>query len=290
VYYDLMKGMDKLREKLPDYRGKRIYRFIVIGFIVFFCSLILQLLLDSLPRLFLHLTFLQILSPLTPIIGSLLLVIFGFLIISNFWRIRDKQLIKFGERAYQKSFRYVVFGIPMLFSVIVHSYFPSDFLVSYNTTRSLSWYLGNPISDFFDNITVCFFYLRLSLFLIFFIMGLIVIRKSLKIFGIDYMALVYVYYPEESALQNHDIYAILRHPTYHGLALLFIGSIFLRFSIYSIIYFIVYLIGINIHLKFVEEKELIERFGEIYRIYKKNVPALFVKLRDLKKYFHFIIK
>ena len=114
--------------------------------------------------------------------------------------------------------------------------------------------------------------------------------KTLKVFGIDYMGLVYIYYPEGSTLQNHEIYSILRHPTYHTLMLLSIGGIFLRTSIYSIIYLIIFLIGFNIHLTFVEEKELIRRFGEGYIKYKEEVPAFFVKLRDLKKYFFFVFK
>jgi len=114
--------------------------------------------------------------------------------------------------------------------------------------------------------------------------------KTLKVFGIDYMGLVYIFYPESSTLQNHEIYSILRHPTYHSLMLLSIGGIFLRPSIYSIIYFLIFLIGINIHLKYVEEKELIQRFGEGYKKYKEEVPALIVRLKDLKKYFSFIFK
>ncbi|MFX1305028.1 MAG: methyltransferase family protein, partial [Promethearchaeota archaeon] len=86
----------------------------------------------------------------------------------------------------------------------------------------------------------------------------------------------------------HEIYSILRHPTYHTLMLFSIGSIFFRFSIYSIIYFLIFIIGINIHIKFVEERELIKRFGEQYIKYKKNVPALFVRFKDLKKYLSFI--
>ncbi|MFX1452514.1 MAG: hypothetical protein ACFFCM_16880, partial [Promethearchaeota archaeon] len=62
------------------------------------------------------------------------------------------------------------------------------------------------------------------------------------------------------------------------------------FSMYSILYFLIFLIGINIHLKFVEEKELIERFGEDYIKYKKMVPALFIRFKDLKKYFSIIFK
>jgi hypothetical protein len=44
------------------------------------------------------------------------------------------------------------------------------------------------------------------------------------------------------------------------------------------------------HLKYVEEKELIQRFGQGYKKYRENVPAFFVKLKDLKKYFSILCK
>jgi protein-S-isoprenylcysteine O-methyltransferase Ste14 len=116
-------------------------------------------------------------------------------------------------------------------------------------------------------------------------LGLVVVNRVLAFFGIDYMALVYIFYPKESTLKNHEIYSVLRHPTYHALLLLGIGSIFFRFSIYSLAYFLIFLIGINLHIRNVEEKELIERFGDEYRKYKQTTPAFFVKLKDLNKYF-----
>jgi len=81
------------------------------------------------------------------------------------------------------------------------------------------------------------------------------------------MGLIYVYYPEESKIVNHEIHSVLRYPTYHGLVLILIGGFFLRLSVYSIIFFFMFLMGINIHLKFVEEKELIQRFGKDYQEY-----------------------
>jgi protein-S-isoprenylcysteine O-methyltransferase Ste14 len=285
-----MKGIEKLREKLPDYTGKRIYRFSIIAIVTFTCSLIFQIGADSLPRLLIQVPFMQFIAPFTPVLGPLLIVTIGLLIVYKFWRVREKQLEKFHDRAYQKSFKYVAVGIPMVFSVIAHSFIPLDLLVSFNRTRNLTWYLATPLTSLLPDAPVAFLYIRLILFLIFFLIGVNVMIKTLKVFGIDYMALVYVYYPSESKLQNHEIYSILRHPTYHALALLCIGNIFLRFSIYSIIYFLIFMIGINIHLKYVEEKELISRFGDSYRKYRKEVPAFFVKLKDLKKYFRFILR
>ena len=284
-----MKGLDKLKEKLPDYQGKKLRLFQVIAFSCFIISLVFQLIMDSLPRIFPDIAILQLIAPLTPIIGSLLVLIIGLMIVRSFWKIRDKFISKYGVKAYQKAFRFVAIGIPIVISVIVHSFIPTDLIVRYGDTDVSSSYLGTPISEILLDFPPFFLYIRVALFFIFLLLGLTVVFKALRIFGLDNMALVYVFYPNESTLQNHEIYSILRHPAYHGLMLISIGSIFLRFSIYSVIYFLIFLVGMKIHLKLVEEKELIERFGEQYKKYRENVPAFFVKLKDVKKYFSILL-
>ena len=283
-----MKGLEKLKEKLPDYQGKRILIFLIVVFIVFLSSLTFQLIMDSLPRILRKVNILQVLEPLTPIFGSLIVLIIGFMLIYSFWRNRDKYLIKFGELAYQKAFKFVVIGLPILISVIIHSFFPTDFIVPYKENQNFNLYLATPISDLILDSSIVLLSVRLLFCFLFVGLGMTVVRKALKTFGIDYMGLVYIFYPKESTLQDHEIYSILRHPTYHSLLLFSIGSIFFRCSIYSIIYFLIFLVGINMHIKLVEERELIQRFGEQYKKYKENVPALFVRLRDLKKYFSLI--
>ena len=280
-----MKGIDQLRKKLPDYQGRKIRVFVVIAIIVFVTSLMFQLVLDSIPRIFRSIDILQMIAPLTPIIGPLIVISTGFSVVRKFWRIRDKFLSKYGKKAYQKAFKFVVIGIPMLFSVIVHSFFSTDLIAPYRIDDTLSRYLGVPISELLLNFPFYIRYIRLVLSILFVVLGLIVVNRALSFFGIDNMSLVYIFYPEESTLQNHEIYSILRHPTYHSLLLISIGGILFRFSIYSIIYFLIFLVGINIHLKYVEEKELIQRFGGAYKEYRENVPAFFVKLKDVKKYF-----
>lgn len=69
-----MKGIDKLRKKLPDYQGRKIGVFVVTAFIVFVTSLMFQLFLDSIPRIFRSIDILQMIAPLTPIIGSLIII------------------------------------------------------------------------------------------------------------------------------------------------------------------------------------------------------------------------
>jgi protein-S-isoprenylcysteine O-methyltransferase Ste14 len=285
-----MKGLEKLKEKLPDYQGKGILKFLIVVFIVFLSSLSFQLVADSLPRILSNVVFFQIIAPFTPIFGSLIVLLIGFILVYSFWRNRDRYLTKFGELAYQKAFKFVVTGVPMVITVIIHSFFPTDFIVPYQDNQNLSWYLGTPITEIFFTSSIICFSIGLSCCVLFVGLGMAVVRKALKIFGIDYMGLVYVYYPNESTLQDHEIFSILRHPTYHTLMLFSIGSIFLRFSIYSITYFLIFIIGINLHLKLVEEKELIQRFGERYIKYKENVTAFLVRFKDLKKYYRIIFK
>jgi protein-S-isoprenylcysteine O-methyltransferase Ste14 len=174
--------------------------------------------------------------------------------------------------------------------VIIHSFFPTDLIIPYSIDDTLSRYLGVPIFELLVGFPVYILYIRLILAIFFVGLGLFVINRSLSFFGIDYMALVYLFYPDESTLQNHEIFSVLRHPTYHGLLMIGIGGIFFRFSIYSIIYFFIFLIGMNLHIKFVEEKELIQRFGKEYNKYMEDVPAFFVKLKDIKKYFSTLFK
>lgn len=285
-----MKGLKEFRNKLPDYTNKRIRLSLVFAFLVLGFSLLFQMIFDSLPRIFRGIHILQLIAPVTPLIGSLIIISTGFLVIRKFWKIRDKYLSKFGNRGYQKAFKFIVIGIPMLFSVIIHSFFSNELIIPYEIEDIASYVLGTSISELIIGFPFYFFYIRLILSIILVGLGLIVINRTLKFFGIDYMSLVYLFYPDESTLQDHEIYSILRHPTYHSLLLISIGGIFFRFSIYSVIYFLIFLLGINLHIKYVEEKELIERFGEGYKKYRETVPAFFVKLKDFRRYFSVLFK
>jgi protein-S-isoprenylcysteine O-methyltransferase Ste14 len=106
-------------------------------------------------------------------------------------------------------------------------------------------------------------------------------------FGIDYMAVVYLYFPEESEIQDHAIYSVIRHPTYLGAALLGAAGLFFRFSVYSILFFVIIYLILRFQISR-EEKELIERFGNGYDDYRKRVPALLVSPSKIREYFRFL--
>jgi len=45
----------------------------------------------------------------------------------------------------------------------------------------------------------------------------------------------------------------------------------------------------TLRIIFVEEKELIERFGDSYKKYQKNTPAILIRSRNWVRFFKFII-
>ncbi|MHA1725873.1 MAG: methyltransferase family protein [Promethearchaeota archaeon] len=100
---------------------------------------------------------------------------------------------------------------------------------------------------------------------------------------------VYLYFHEESKLQDHEIYSVLRHPVYASLVLICMGGMLFQMTLYSIITFIFYYFLFNIHIHFVEEKELINRFGNSYKDYQKRVPAIFIRPKNWKIFFKYLL-
>jgi protein-S-isoprenylcysteine O-methyltransferase Ste14 len=104
------------------------------------------------------------------------------------------------------------------------------------------------------------------------------------------MFVVYLYFPEESQIQENEIYSVLRHPVYAGGLLIALGGAFLTFTLFSFATYLILLIGFYLHVHFVEEKELIQRFGDSYREYRMKVPAFFVSPKSIRVFFSFLLK
>ncbi|MFX1234456.1 MAG: methyltransferase family protein [Promethearchaeota archaeon] len=284
-----LKGLQTFREKLPRLQGAKIYRLLLL----FLGALILGLVVISisflLPRLYPTIYILVALEPVIPIFAIFFCVVMGFLSIFSVRIKKEKLKSKYKKLAYQKALQYGLFGIPFAISVIVYSYLPINTLYLIPAV--------NPITNFFSDslislIPIVSYYdllIRLIGGTIFIVLGVITAAQALFTFGIDYMALVYLYYPEESEVQQHKIYSILRHPAYTAVFMINIGSFIIRFSIYSLISTCLFHTFILILIHFVEEKELIQRFGDSYLEYKKQVPALFLNPKKIRTFFRFLI-
>jgi protein-S-isoprenylcysteine O-methyltransferase Ste14 len=277
-----IKGVDKFRKKLPGYSGKRIILIPLIAMLSSVIGLSYLIMIYQIPSLFTENQLIYEIEPFLPVIGQVSLISAGFFFVYLVWRKRKRLLIEEKESAYQKGIIFGMIGIPLILLTALLNYFPVYLLWQpYNPLTSLlssSPFRMSPVIQ-----------VQLILSLIVLVMGLLTIRKAILTFGFDYMALVYLYYPEESELQNHNIYSVLRHPTYFAVTSIAFGGWIMFLSFYSLTAFLTVLIGLNIHLKYVEEKELIERFGQSYIEYKNHVPALLPSFSNIPKILKFIL-
>ncbi len=285
-----LKGIEKLREKLPSYPGKKILFFPILATSSFFLGLISLLILDVIPRFFPTIEFFIVIEPIMPILGTLMIGTIGFLCIFKVWHSKEKYLKKFKEFAYQRAFKFGLIGVPIVFVLVLHAYIPYELLPPSAPVNGITVSLSTSLLSIIAGFATIEIIIRIVGSFFFIFIGLLTMRRAIFSFGIDYMAVVYLYYPEESEVQEHEIYSILRHPTYLAILLFCLGGFFARFSLYSIFIFAILLTGLLIHIRLVEEKELIKRFGDSYLEYRKKVPALLVRPKNLGKYFKFLIK
>jgi protein-S-isoprenylcysteine O-methyltransferase Ste14 len=205
------------------------------------------------------------------------------------WLWRKLLKAKYGPLSYQHICLAGFAGVSCLFSIGVHLFIHYwSFSSSFWTSSPLK-FLTIPPEAYFHAFGIAVFWAKIALSIFFSVLGVTMMARSIQMFGLDYMAVIYLYFPEESKVQNHEIYSVLRHPMYMGFLLVGLGGMFSTLTLYSVILYIVYLVGFFIHIHFVEEKELIERFGPSYQEYVKKVPAFFVKPNKLGVFFCFLL-
>jgi protein-S-isoprenylcysteine O-methyltransferase Ste14 len=284
-----LKGADKFREKLPGYSGQRILILPILALLSFLIGLIFLLFLDILAIFFPNVYFLYLIEPVLPVIGTATSGIIGFILVSQMWNKKETLLQKYKGLAYQKAFKFAVIAIPQIIAIIFHAYLPIGLLSSKSLVNEVTIALSSSLLPFITTNIYFASMVRIVGSIALFLLGLLTVFRALFTFGIDYMGLVYLYYPEESEVQNHEIYSVLRHPAYAGLLLISAGAIFARFSVYSFIFFFMILLGFLCHIFLVEEKELIARFGTSFLEYRRQVPALIIKPKKLGKFLSFLV-
>ncbi len=284
-----LKGIDKLREKLPDYPGNRIGLIPLRGIIAGIIGYVFLVILDILPRSFSDITIIVAIEPFMPILGTTIIAVLALWLIRGLWSKRDSMKAELGDLAYQKMIKRGVTGVFLIPPLVFHTAtsirsLPPGPPVNELTTQwsqSLLAIIGVPLE--IDLI------LRFGFSLVLIVIGVLLVRSSVLTFGIDYMTVVYLYFPEESEVQEHEIYSVVRHPAYLAGVILGAAAFVFRFSVYSFILFLVVYLTFRLHI-ITEENELVQRFGDGYREYMKKVPAFLVRPRSLGKFFRFLRK
>lgn len=285
-----LKGLIKFREKIPWFSGKKILILPIYFILVFIASILVMIWFDSVPGRVISSQVNLIGLALSPLIGELVIATIGFLLVYQMWFWREKLKAKYGQLSYQRIFLVGFTGVLCVLSLGINLYIPFWLFSPSFWMQSPLQLLVQPIEFFIPLAGPIIFWIRMVFAVFFLIMGIGMAVRSLQIFGFDYMTVVYLYFPEESQLQEHEIYSVLRHPAYSGAIAVGLGGVFFNFTIYSIILIIVLIIGFYFHIYFVEEKELLLRFGKSFQEYRKEVPAFFVKPGKVGVLLSFLLK
>ncbi len=284
-----LKGIDKFLAKIPKFSGNKIILFPIYIIVVIFTSIFIQLTFDRLPSQIPASGGNNYILALLPVFGVLLIGLLGLILVYQMWYYRNRLKAKYGELAYQKIFLVGFAGIVLLISIPIHNYLSNFIWNDSINSPYLYIILSNSLTNYIVFGSSIFFLIRILIGFFFLMIAFLMFYRSFTIFGFDYMVVLYLYFPEESELQDHEIYNLLRHPTYAALIVLCFGGMILQLNLYSIIDFIIYYIIFYIHVHFVEEKELIQRFGDSYNEYRKKVPAFFVKPKKLKSFLKILL-
>ncbi len=250
-----IKGMDALAKHVPELNstgGKLRIALYALG--IFTLVNVYFILTDNIPT--------------WSIDSEIIISSLGFLLLSFFFSRKLAYKEKYKELAYRNAFaHYAMPGLGLIFGAVAHAGYMNGPFVP------VGWW------------TIVF--LALGWFMV--CIGALLWIRSVTIFGMDNLALLYVYYPEESRIVDSSIYSVLRHPIYASAIRVWMGLALLNGNANSIIFSIFVPLGLTGWIRLVEEKELIERFGQSYADYCKRVPAFWPRLRDLGKFFKFLL-
>ncbi|MFW9849146.1 MAG: methyltransferase, partial [Candidatus Thorarchaeota archaeon] len=229
----MAQGIEKIREKLPGYEGKRIGLLGALAPLMISIGLGFQLFMDVVPRIFPQIQLLTQLEPLFPMLGSMIIASIGLTLLTRLWRKRIEMQERYGDLAYQKILPSGFSGAWLQMSVLLHGVFSVRSLPPGPPVNDLTISLSRSILPLIGVTNEIDIILRISLATIIVVLGIVTIARAIRELGLDTGLLVYVYFPEESEFKEHAIYSVIRHPAYLGVLLIVVSFCALRFSLYS---------------------------------------------------------
>lgn len=251
-----IKGLDQIRKHVPDLNTPLgVLRFFLLFIVLFFLVTALFTTVHF-PRAF------------WPLVAEIMLCGLGFFLLYQFFRQRQNYKARFGPLAYSRAASR--FG------------FPGVTIIAAMVAR-IRYLPGPEIPHFWGYILLPVLGWALI------VVGVILSFRTVQTFGVDNLTMLYVYFPEESHLVNHNIYNILRHPAYAAVQCIAFGLALLNGRWFALACAIFFLLGLWGWVRVVEENELIMRFGPSYIEYRKRVPAFWPLLGDLRGFFGFLI-
>lgn len=206
--------------------------------------------------------------PTWSIDSQIIIFALGYLVLSFFFSRKQVYKQKYGPLAYRQAFaHYAIPGLALVFGAAAHTAYMNGPYIPTGWWTTVFVWLG---------------------WLMIFV-GAVLWIRSVIAFGLDNVCMLYVYFPEEGRLINSSIYSIIRHPVYASALRIIIGLALLNGNANSITFLLFVPVGLFGWLRLVEEKELLERFGDSYADYRKRVPAFWPRIQDLGKFLGFLL-
>jgi protein-S-isoprenylcysteine O-methyltransferase Ste14 len=192
----------------------------------------------------------------------------GFVWAAQFYWRRGEYRARWGAQAYRHAFtRHMLTGAPVMFAAIAHT----------------GWLPGERALGGWASLAVQ------AAGLYFALTGALLYLRSYQVFGVDNVAALYVYVPAGSRLVTSSIYAVLRHPAYGGLARVGLGLGLWNSAWLGLALGLLTPLGLAAWLRWVEEPELLERFGAGYAAYRRQAPALWPRFGGEGRLLRFLI-
>jgi len=185
------------------------------------------------------------------LVSTAIVVTIGQLMVGEMIADRAHLKARWGERAFSVTFRWLAIpGLTFIVAAVAH----------------FAWIEGARIVPR-EIALIPVAYLLFS--------GIVLWRRAVMTFGIDNLSLMYVYFPGESRLVQSNVYSVLRHPVYSAVLRIIFAIILWNGSAFALFAGCVAPLAMTLWLRWAEEPELIERFGDGYRDYRRRVPAFF---------------
>ena len=216
------------------------------------------------------------------LIGQLIVAffaVFPFIYITiNSNKLRKKYLEKYGDLAYQHLwFLFGSYNEPVGSASL---YFP----ILLKTDYFLPAIINLKSNYMTINLSPLFIALPLGTLII--IIG-ILMQKPSGGYDIDISSYLYLIYPRESRKLEGGLYQYIRHPTYTGRGLIAIGLAVIANNLLAIFVAMIYFFAF-FTLSRIEDRELIKRFGDDFRKYCVEIPAIFPRFRNWGKVAKFL--
>ncbi len=210
----------------------------------------------------------DVLWPEWTLLGQIVIILIGFVVSAQFFWRRHEYRAKYGDRGYRNAFlHFVLPGLPFMFAAIAHNlYLPGARVLTGWATPAAA------MIGLYFIVTGAFLYVR-----------------SYMAFGVDNLAMLYVYFPKEGRLVNSSIYSVLRHAAYSGVIRVGLAFGLWRGTWFSLLFGLFMPLGLTLWLRLVEEPELVERFGVSYEAYRLRVPAFWPRAQDVGKFMKFLV-